>query len=129
MTRLYGVIFVCAAAVLGTAMVGAGCSSSSSPAVAATDGGSEASVTVTPDGASPDGAPATVTLQWAVVAAPSADGGTSEAGAVDAGDAGAIADSGADGGDDGGDGGAAAPDASEERRTRRPWPTPPIRTA
>jgi hypothetical protein len=111
MTRLYGVIFVCAAAVLGTAMAGAGCSSSSSPAAPASDGGPEATVTVTPDGASPDGAPATITLQWMVVDGYGGDdGGAPEASAVDAGDAGTI-DAGVDADVDAGDG--AIPDGSD----------------
>jgi hypothetical protein len=116
MTRLYGVISVCAAAVLGTAMVGAGCSSSSSPAAPVLDAGTEASVTATPDGASPDGAPTTITVQWMVVDAYSGgdDGGATEAGALDAGDAGTIdagADAGADADVDAGDG--ATPSAAD----------------
>ena len=108
MTRLHGVIFVCAVAGLGATMVAAGCSSSSSPASAAADGGPEATVAPTPDGASPDAAPTTITVQWAVVdgfGGAAADGGSSEAGADDGGGADAAeAGAGDAGAGDGGDG-------------------------
>jgi hypothetical protein len=103
MTRLHGVIFACAATGLCTAMIAAGCSSSSSPASPSQDGGAEANVALTPDAASLKGVQTTVTVQWKVVDLSSAppDGGT---------------DAGSDGGEidvDGGDGDASAGDASD----------------
>jgi hypothetical protein len=113
MTRLHGVIFAFVATGLGTAMIAAGCSSSSSPASPSQDSGTEANVAITPDAASLRGAQTTVTVQWKIVdlSSPPPDGGT------DAGSDGGESDGGeSDGGEidvDSGDGDASAGDAND----------------
>jgi hypothetical protein len=112
MTRLRGAIFVCVASGLGASIAGTGCSSSSNGAAPGVDAATDSNVDVTPDGAAPDGAATTVTLQWAVTALlggnPYVDGGPTEAG-IDGG----VTDGGAsEGGIDGGAGEGGASDAS-----------------